>query len=71
MAAVHSGAVVPVWASEVDEFPSAVTEVHFPEMAQLGDICAIDGAEFEHRGTACGSRRGTQRTFYGGDADCQ
>lgn len=47
MAAVHSGAVVPVWASEVDEFPSAVTEVHFPEMAQLGDICAIDGAEVE------------------------
>ena len=47
MAAVHSGAVVPVWASEVDEFPSAVTEVHFPEMTQLGDICAIDGAEIE------------------------
>ena len=47
MAALHSGAVVPVWASEVDEFPAAVTAVHFLHMKQLGDITKIDGADIE------------------------
>jgi len=47
MAAVNSGAVVPVWASEVDEFPAAVSAVHFPNMKQLGDITKIDGADIE------------------------
>lgn len=47
MAALHSGAVIPVWASEVDEFPAAVTAKHFPNMKQLGDITKINGAEIE------------------------
>ena len=46
-AAIHSGKVVPVWSSEVDEFPAAVSAVHFPDMRQLGDITKINGAEIE------------------------
>ena len=47
MAAVHSGAVVPVWASEVDDFPAAVTALRFPNVQQLGDITKINGAAIE------------------------
>ena len=46
-AAIHSGKVVHVWSSEVDEFPAAVSAVHFPDMRQLGDITKIDGADIE------------------------
>ena len=47
LAAVHSGAVVPVWASEIDEYPTAVSKAHFPNMKQLGDITKINGADIE------------------------
>ena len=39
--------VEPVWASEIEAFPIAVTEKHFPDMKQLGDITAINGADIE------------------------
>lgn len=46
LAATRFG-VEPVWASEIEKFPEAVTEYHFPDMKQLGDIRKINGAEVE------------------------
>lgn len=37
----------PVWSSEIEPFPQAVTKRHFPSMKHLGDITQIDGAEIE------------------------
>ena len=37
--------ITPVWASEIEPFPKAVTEKHFPNMQHLGDIKLIDGAK--------------------------
>ena len=34
-----------LWASEIEEFPIAVTKKHFPTMEHLGDITKINGAE--------------------------
>lgn len=45
-AAVRAG-VKPLWASEIEPFPAAVSAYHFPDMKQLGDITAINGAEIE------------------------
>lgn len=36
---------VPVWASEVEPYPIAVTRSRFPNMIHLGDISKINGAE--------------------------
>lgn len=36
---------VPVWASEIEPFPIAVTRKRFPEMIHMGDIGKLDGAE--------------------------
>ena len=41
LAARHAG-VTPVWASEIEPFPCAVTARHFPDVEQLGDITQID-----------------------------
>ena len=41
LAARHAG-VTPVWASEIEPFPCAVTARHFPAVEQLGDITKID-----------------------------
>ena len=46
LAAKHAG-VKPVWASEIDDFPVAVTAKHFPEVQQLGDITKINVGELE------------------------
>ena len=43
LAALHNG-VRPVWSSEIEVFPIAVTKKHFPETLQLGDITKLDGA---------------------------
>ena len=43
LAARHAG-VTPVWASEIEPFPCAVTAHHFPDVTQMGDITKIDGA---------------------------
>ena len=39
--------IVPAWASEIEPFPIAVTKSRFPNMAHLGDITRINGAEIE------------------------
>lgn len=44
MAAIHNG-VKPIWSSEIEKFPLALTKVRFPETIQLGDVTKIDGAK--------------------------
>lgn len=39
--------VTPVWASEIEPFPVAVTTKRFPNMKHLGDITKIDGTKIE------------------------
>ena len=46
LAAVRQG-IEPVWASEIEPEPVAITTRHFPEMAHLGDVTKIDGASVE------------------------
>lgn len=36
--------ITPVWASEIDPFPMAVTRERLPQMMPLGDITQFDGA---------------------------
>jgi len=43
LAAQHNG-VKPIWSSEIEKFPQAVTKHHFPDVIQLGDITMLDGA---------------------------
>lgn len=37
--------ITPIWASEVENAPVAITRRHFPNMIQLGDITKINGGE--------------------------
>lgn len=37
--------ITPVWASEIEPFPLRVTQLWFPEMAQLGDITKLKGMD--------------------------
>lgn len=39
--------ITPVWSSEIEKFPLAVTAKRFPQVKQLGDITKINGAEIE------------------------
>lgn len=39
--------IKPVWSSEIDDFPKAVSEYHFPDVKELGDVTKINGAEIE------------------------
>lgn len=43
LAAIHNG-VKPLWSSEIEAFPMAITKKHFPDTLQLGDITKLDGA---------------------------
>ncbi len=42
LAGVMSG-VVPVWASEIEPYPIAVTRSRFPQMIHLGNVTEING----------------------------
>ena len=46
LSATYHG-IEPVWASEIEPFPIAVTKIRFPDMKHLGDITQINGAEIE------------------------
>lgn len=39
--------ITPVWASEVEPYPIAVTRSRFPDMKHLGDVSKVSGAEIE------------------------
>lgn len=46
LAAEHTG-IRPVWSSEIEKFPLAVTKVRFPYVKQLGDVTKIDPTKIE------------------------
>ncbi len=52
LAAVKVG-ITPIWSSEIEKFPQAVTARHFPHTKQLGDITKIDGAKIEPVDIVC------------------
>lgn len=43
--AIHGA--MPVWSSEVEPYPIAVTRSRFPGVKHLGNVCEINGAEIE------------------------
>ena len=53
LAAVRNG-ITPVWASEIEPFPIEVTKTHFPDMAHVGDITKLNGAELPPVDIICG-----------------
>ena len=53
LAAVHAG-IEPVWASEIETFPIAVTKLQFPNMLHVGDITKLDGAILPPVDIICG-----------------
>ena len=53
LAAVRSG-ITPLWASEIEAFPIAVTKHHFPDMVHVGDITKLNGAELPPVDLICG-----------------
>lgn len=53
LAAVHNG-IEPVWASEIEAFPIAVTKKHFPNMLHVGDITKLNGALLPPVDIICG-----------------
>ena len=42
--AAEENNITPIWSSEIDDFPMAVSKYHFPEVKQLGDITKLQGA---------------------------
>lgn len=42
LAASRNG-IIPVWASEIEKSPIAITKRHFPDMEHLRDITKIHG----------------------------
>lgn len=42
LAAVRNG-IKPIWSSEIEPYPMAVTKAHFPDTIQLGDITKLNG----------------------------
>ena len=53
LAAVRCG-VQPLWASEIEPFPIAVTRMRFPQMRHVGDITKLDGAQLPPVDIICG-----------------
>lgn len=39
--------ISPVWASEIEPYPIAVTKSRFPKMKHIGDVSKVNGAEIE------------------------
>ena len=53
LAAVING-IQPLWASEIEAFPIAVTRHHFPEMLHVGDITKLSGSKLPPVDIICG-----------------
>ena len=53
LAAVRNG-IIPLWASEIEAFPMAVTGRRFPDMLQVGDITKLNGAGLPPVDIVCG-----------------
>lgn len=52
LAAKRAG-VLPLWSSEIELFPRAVTRIRFPATKQLGDVAEIEGDEVEPVDIVC------------------
>lgn len=52
--AARMNGIEPVWASEIEPYPIAVTTKNFPNMKHLGSILDINGAEIEPVDIICG-----------------
>lgn len=76
----------PVWASEIEPFPMAVTAYRFPQMKHMGDITKLHGANLPVvdviagglplSGFICGGQergacRGEVRLIHGTGTDCK
>ncbi len=55
LAAIRNG-ILPVWASEIEAFPIAVTRLRFPDMVHVGDITKLNGAGLPPVDIICGGR---------------
>ena len=53
LAAIRNG-ILPVWASEIEAFPIAVTRLRFPDMLHVGDITKLNGAVLPPVDIICG-----------------
>lgn len=53
LAGVRQG-FIPVWASEIEPFPIAVTKARFPQMLHVGDITKLKGSELPIVDAVCG-----------------
>ena len=53
LAAVRNG-ITPLWASEIEPFSIEVTMTHFPDMAHVGDITKLKGANLPPVDIICG-----------------
>ena len=53
LAAVHAG-IEPLWASEIEPFPIAVTKHRFPNMLHVGDVTKLDGTKLPPVDIICG-----------------
>ena len=53
LAAIRHG-ITPIWASEIEAFPMAVTRIRFPDMLHVGDITKLDGAKLPPVDIICG-----------------
>ena len=62
LAAIRSG-IEPLWASEIEAFPIAVTKKHFPNMVHVGDITQLNGAELPPVDIICGGSPCQDRRF--------
>lgn len=53
LAACHAG-VIPLWGSEIEQFPIDVTKRRFQSMIHVGDITKLDGAKLPPVDILCG-----------------
>ncbi|EGD45795.1 DNA-cytosine methyltransferase [Ruminiclostridium papyrosolvens DSM 2782] len=53
MAGIRQG-FIPVWASEIEAFPIAVTKLRFPQMLHVGDITKLKGETLPQVDVVCG-----------------
>ena len=47
MLAGQMNGIKPVWSSEIEKFPMAVSKARFPDVEQLGDVTKIKGGDIE------------------------
>lgn len=70
--------ITPIWASEIEPYPIAVSHYHLPDMLHLGNVVEVDGSKIPPVdivtfGSPCqdmsiaGARKGMKHTEHGAD----